>query len=103
MIGYSFSDEHINTIIYRALASNSSLSVVIFADKDKLARKIPLFSINDKRIYVIYGKYEGKTIHYFNYFVNELIPEHKQNEEDEIYKKFASLANGVTGDKNDCG
>ena len=100
IIGYSFSDEHINTIIYRALTSNNSLSVVIFADKDKLAG-IPLFSINDKRIYVIYDK--DKTIHYFNYFVNELIPEHKQNEEDEIYKKFASLANGVTGNKNDCG
>lgn len=104
IIGYSFSDEHINTIIYRALASNNSLSVVVFADKGKLAR-IPLFSINDKRIYVIYGKDKDKdkTIHYFNYFVNELIPEHKQNEEDEIYKKFASLANGATGDKNDCG
>ncbi|HEB9343674.1 TPA: SIR2 family protein [Campylobacter coli] len=103
IIGYSFSDEHINTIIYRALASNNSLSVVIFADKDKLARKIPLFSINDKRIYVIYGKDEDKTIHHFKYFVDELIPEQKQNEEDENYKKFASLANGVTGDKNDCG
>ncbi len=103
IIGYSFSDEHINTIIYRALASNNSLSVVIFADKDKLARKIPLFSINDKRIYVIYGKYEGKTIHYFKYFVDELIPEQKQNEEDEIYKKFASIVKNVTGDKNDCG
>ncbi|EAK2629378.1 hypothetical protein CC188_06885 [Campylobacter coli] len=102
IIGYSFSDEHINTIIYRALASNNSLSVVVFADKDKLAR-IPLFSINDKRIYVIYGKYEGKTIHYFNYFVDELIPEQKQNEEDEIYKKFASMVKNVTGDKNDCG
>ncbi|ECQ7085856.1 hypothetical protein FZM12_05025 [Campylobacter jejuni] len=103
IIGYSFSDEHINTTIYRALASNNSLSVVVFADKDKLARRIPLFSINDKRIYVIYGKDEGKTIHYFNYFVDELIPEQKQNEEDEIYKKFASIVKNVTGDKNDCG
>ncbi|HEB9348452.1 TPA: SIR2 family protein [Campylobacter coli] len=103
IIGYSFSDEHINTIIYRALASNNSLSVVIFADKDKLARKIPLFSINDKRIYVIYGKDEDKTIHHFKYFVDELIPEQKQNEEDEIYKKFASIVKNVTGDKNDCG
>ncbi|NHG49959.1 hypothetical protein GRO02_000020 [Campylobacter jejuni] len=102
IIGYSFSDEHINTIIYRALASNNSLSVVVFADKDKLAR-IPLFSINDKRIYVIYGKDEDKTIHYFKYFVDELIPEQKQNEEDEIYKKFASMVKNVTGDKNDCG
>lgn len=102
IIGYSFSDEHINTIIYRALASNNSLSVVIFADKDKL-KGIPLFRINDKRIYIIYGEDKGKKTHYFNYFVDELIPERKQNEEDEIYKKFASLVKGATGDKNDCG
>ncbi|MCV3431484.1 SIR2 family protein [Campylobacter lari] len=96
IIGYSFSDEHINTIIYRALASNNSLSVVVFADKDKLTR-IPLFSINDKRIYVIYGKDEDKTIHYFNYFVDELIPEYKQDEEDENYKKFVSAFKEAKG------
>lgn len=89
IIGYSFSDSHINAIIYRALASNNSLSVVVFADKGKLTR-IPLFSINDKRVYVIYGKDEDKTIHYFNYFVDELIPEHKQDEEDENYKKIVN-------------
>lgn len=32
VIGYSFSDEHINNAIYAALASNPSLSVVIFGD-----------------------------------------------------------------------
>lgn len=89
IIGYSFSDSHINAIIYRALASNNSLSVVVFADKGKLTR-IPLFSINDKRVYVIYGKDKDKTIHYFNYFVDELIPEHKQDEEDENYKKIVN-------------
>ncbi|EPX2843213.1 SIR2 family protein [Campylobacter jejuni] len=30
IIGYSFSDEHINTIIYRALASNNSLSLWLY-------------------------------------------------------------------------
>ena len=32
IIGYSFRDEHINNIIYQALASNSSISVVIFGE-----------------------------------------------------------------------
>lgn len=76
--------------------------MVVFANKDKLTR-IPLFSINDKRIYVIYGKDEDKTIHYFNYFVDELIPEHKQDEEDENYKKIVSvLKEAKKGDKNAC-
>ncbi|WP_250325708.1 hypothetical protein [Campylobacter lari] len=70
--------------------------MVVFADKDKLTR-IPLFSINDKRIYVIYGKDEDKTIHYFNYFVDELIPEYKQDEEDENYKKFVSAFKEAKG------
>ena len=90
IIGYSFSDEHINTIIYRALASNNSLSIVIFADKNKL-KEIPLFRINDKRIYVIYGEYEGKKIRYFDYFTQELIPDPKQDDENEINKKFLEM------------
>lgn len=90
IIGYSFSDEHINTIIYRALASNNSLSVIVFADKKNLEH-IPLFRINDKRIYVIYGKDEGKKIHYFDYFTQELIPDPKQDDENEINKKFLEM------------
>jgi hypothetical protein len=35
IIGYSFSDEHLNNIIYQALGSNSSISVVIFGEYKK--------------------------------------------------------------------
>ncbi|VEJ07265.1 Uncharacterised protein [Helicobacter pullorum] len=98
IIGYSFSDEHINTIIYRALASNNSLSIVIFADKNKL-EKIPLFRINDKRIYVIYGEYESKKIHYFDYFTQELIPDPKQDDESKINKKFLEMLKREMGEQ----
>ncbi len=33
VIGYSFSDRHVNDIIYRALATNSTINVVIFGAK----------------------------------------------------------------------
>lgn len=109
IIGYSFSDAHINAIIYRALASNNSLSVVVFTnsendketnsenDKSKENKNIPLLTIDDKRIFKIYGKDNDKKIHYFDYFVDELIPEHKQNEDDENYKKFISAFKEAKG------
>lgn len=92
VIGYSFSDEHLNNIIYQALSTNSSLSIVIFgnyADKS-------IFKINDKRIYKIHGKDEmvvsdkddDKKIHYFKYIVNELIPNLNEDKHEEILKSF---------------
>ena len=87
IIGYSFSDEHINTIIYRTLASSATFSVVIFADQEK-QKQMPLFKIGDKRIYKIGGDNSGEKIHYFKYFVENFIPEPRQNDMDEICKSF---------------
>lgn len=73
VIGYSFSDEHVNNVIYQALATNSTMNLVIIndiTDKD-------LFKVEDDRIFKIYGnKTEGdKTkIHYFNNIVDLLLP-----------------------------
>ena len=85
VIGYSFSDEHLNNIIYQALSTNSSLSIIIFGNyPDK-----SIFKINDKRIYKIYGEIEdSKKIHYFNYIVNELIPNLNEDKNEEILKSF---------------
>lgn len=69
VVGYSFSDEHINNIIYQALSTNSSLSVVIFGNYSEKS----IFKVNDKRIYKVYGEANGKKIHYFEYIVNELV------------------------------
>ncbi|WP_288461022.1 SIR2 family protein [uncultured Chryseobacterium sp.] len=69
VIGYSFSDEHVNNIIYQALATNSTINLVIFGE---ISNKI--IEIADNRIINIYGEYNGERINYFNYIVNNLLP-----------------------------
>lgn len=83
VIGYSFSDEHINNIIYQSLSTNSSISIVIFGENDK-----PLSKIDDKRIYKIYGQIEGEKIHYFKYIVENLIPNLNKGNNIDILKEF---------------
>ena len=90
IIGYGFNDRHVNDIIYRALATNSTINVVIFGKKpadDEKAKK-PIFFINDNRIFTISGKAwneeqdesgritktNERTINYFDYIVDELLP-----------------------------
>lgn len=51
VVGYSFSDEHINNIIYQALAINSTINVVVFGNV-----KGHITKINDNRIFNIYGE-----------------------------------------------
>ena len=90
IIGYGFNDRHVNDIIYRALATNSTINVVIFGKKptDPDKAKKPIFFINDNRIFTISGKVwnekqdesgiitktEERTINYFDYIVDELLP-----------------------------
>lgn len=90
VIGYGFNDRHVNDIIYRALATNSTINVVIFSKKpgDDEKTKKPIFFINDNRIFTISGKVwneeqdesgkitmsDERTINYFDYIVDELLP-----------------------------
>ena len=84
VIGYSFSDRHVNDIIYRALATNSTINVVIFGSKpeDKERNAKPIFFIDDKRIFTIFGteyidadkKDKKAIINHFDYIVNNLLP-----------------------------
>lgn len=95
VIGYSFSDEHINNAIYAALASNSTLSVIIFGNyhpSENLTR------LTDRRIYQISGEVKPSNdddigtkkekIHYFNYIVNNFIPDLDRNKESEVLEEF---------------
>lgn len=74
VIGYSFSDEHINDIIYRSLVTNSSLILVIIND---LNESQPICNVKDNRIFRFWGQSEDRKIHYFffSYFVEELVPD----------------------------
>lgn len=86
VIGYSFSDEHVNNIVYQALATNSSINVVVF--NDLIDRDIS--KINDNRIYKIFGKnLDDEKIHYFNYIVENFIPDvNMYNNDNELLRKF---------------
>lgn len=92
VIGYSFSDEHINNAIYSALASNSSLSIVIFGDYPEEN----LTQLSDRRIYQIHGVADEK-IHYFNYIVNNFIPDLDKHRDSDILEEFISILSKKRG------
>jgi hypothetical protein len=93
VIGYSFSDEHLNNIIYQALASNSSISVVVFGNySDK-----EIFKVNDRRIYKIFGDADGDKIHYFKYIIDNFLPDLEEFEDVNLLKKFM---NNLADEKN---
>lgn len=101
IIGYSFSDEHINNVIYQSLASNSSISIVIFGNpSDKL-----IYTATDPRIYKIYGHMKNndddsksEKIHYFSFIANNLLPDLNEHRDpnilDEFIKKLRSSQDG---------
>ncbi len=98
VVGYGFNDEHINNIIYQALSSNSSLSVVVFSNcdvEDLKDCKKAIFNIDDKRIYKIFGKDKDKIIHYFNYIVKNLIQDLNENQDENILEKFTEALSKV--------
>lgn len=114
VIGYGFNDRHVNDIIYRALATNSTINVVIFSSKpkDEERKKKPIFFIDDNRIFTFSGKVwdvddDGKevaetsrTINHFDYIVNELLPNLDAfKKEDGLVQGFVNQLNNLTKDK----
>lgn len=74
-IGYSFSDEHINNLIFQAFTIPSFRLIVI--GEPKSGSEIEkLKNLNDSRIWIIGGKNEdGNKIHYFKDFVKYAMPD----------------------------
>lgn len=103
VIGYSFSDEHINNAIYAALASNPSLSVVIFGDYSSYEN---LTQLPDRRIYQISGKHptevddkgEPIKIHYFDYIINNFLPDLDKNRDSDLLEYFMRTLKLAKGD-----
>lgn len=88
VIGYSFSDEHVNDIIYRALATNSTMNLVIINDigDDKVISKI-----DDPRIYRLWSTDEvgdEKPIHHFSELVEKLLPTKNAFDPEPLLKQF---------------
>jgi len=94
IVGYSFSDEHLNNIIYQALSSNSSISIVIFGNRNLS----PLSTLDDSRIYTIYGECEGNRIHYFKYIVEELFEYQEEHQDDDLLSKFVESLSKLNED-----
>ena len=88
VIGYSFGDEHVNDIVYRALATNSTMNLVVINNisDDKVIAKI-----DDPRIYRIWSTDETtgeKPIHHFSEIVEKLIPTKNAFDPEPLLKQF---------------
>lgn len=105
--GYSFGDEHINNVIYRALAVNASLSLVILND---LKDSHPLRKTDDSRVYNIWsdcpeekskdanqaaGKKDEKKginhIHFFSEVVDSLLTTLDQERSDTVSEELVKM------------
>lgn len=88
VMGYSFSDEHVNDIIYRALATNSTMNLVIIDNIDK--NKV-VTQIDDPRIYRVWSTDEAdgeESIHHFSETVEHLFPTKNAFDPEPILKQF---------------
>jgi hypothetical protein len=105
-IGYSFSDEHINNLIFQAFTIPSFRLIIIgdpSPDRDNKDTNITkLQKLDDSRIWIIGEKMpEDKNgekdwsyipINYFNRFVNEILPDLTNEDLD---KKLESINNNL--------
>lgn len=97
VVGYSFSDEHVNNIIYQALATNSTMNVVILNDVEHA----DISKINDNRIFIIWETLDKdewdadqEPIHFFKSIVNKLLPNIDANKnQDKTLKDFIAFYN----------
>lgn len=95
VMGYSFSDEHINRIILNAL-SVQSFNLVIFGDSENIFK---LQKLKDKRISIIYS---DDKIHYFKNIVDKVLPDiHPDIEEEKELKEINFLLNRMIGELNE--
>jgi NAD-dependent SIR2 family protein deacetylase len=94
VIGYSFADEHINNIIYQALATIPKFRLIIFAygDIGENSEIQKIINLDDPRIWVINGKINNENdseknqdISDFSYIVKTFLVE--TNEDDDLISK----------------
>lgn len=98
IVGYSFSDEHVNNLIYQALTI-PTFRLVVFQDEEKEKIK-QLKELNDPRIWIIGGDSENSLkTYYFDYVVRNILPDIDEEKiEESIDKVFKSLFNKKTSE-----
>lgn len=81
-IGYSFSDEHINNLIYQAFTI-PSFRLIVLGDPSSASEIEKLRSLNDPRIWIIGGELDSENkLHYFKGFVDGVLPDLSNDEID---------------------
>lgn len=88
VLGYSFSDEHVNNLIFQALTI-PTFRLVAFLPPDATGVAQKLRSLHDPRIWLIGGSgpNEGTKAHYFDTFVEKFMPESPGDKVDTAVKK----------------
>lgn len=92
VIGYGFSDDHINNIIRQALTI-PSFRLIVFSDPQSPFVK-ELMPLNDPRIWVIWG---SRKEHFFKNVVEHFLPEAPEEKAESIIRKIKSY--GQTDDE----
>lgn len=105
VIGYSFSDEHVNNLIFQALTIPTFRLVVLMPPDSEIAKR--LRSLCDPRIWIIggVGPREETKAHYFDTFVDKFMPESPADKVDTAVKKVLQelIAQGVKSMPNEDG
>jgi hypothetical protein len=81
-LGYSFSDEHINNLIYQAFTI-PSFRLIVLGDHNASEEIAKLQSLDDPRIWIVGGELEDTNkLHYFKGFVEKILPDLSNDEID---------------------
>jgi hypothetical protein len=90
-VGYSFSDEHVNNIIYQALTI-PTFKLIVFAPPDATGELAKLKALNDPRVWLIGGEGSSpaRKAHFFDTFVEEFMPQLPSDRIDAAVSKVLS-------------
>ena len=104
VVGYSFSDEHVNNLIFQALTI-PTFRLVAFLPPDAAGVAQKLRSLHDPRIWLIggAGPKDGTKAHYFDTFVDKFMPESPADKVDTAVKRVLQelIAQGVKAAPNE--
>lgn len=104
VVGYSFSDEHVNNLIFQALTV-PTFRLVAFLPPDAEGVTKKLRALNDPRIWLIggAGPQEPTKAHYFDTFIDKFMPESPGDKVDTAIKRVLQelIAQGAKGEPNE--
>ncbi|WP_295638322.1 SIR2 family protein [uncultured Methylibium sp.] len=104
VVGYSFSDEHVNNLIFQALTV-PTFRLVAFLPPNAPGVAQKLRSLHDPRIWLIggAGPKDGTKAHYFDTFVEKFMPESPGDKVDTAVKKVLQelIAQGMKAGPNE--